>query len=73
MPFAAANVSSAAVDAFTMHNLIGLIMTQFPFAAAALALKSEFARDQFARLCSAFRTEHPENLLIAAKGRARRN
>lgn len=67
MPLDAVSVSSAPDDTFTMPDLIGLIVTHFPFATAALSLQTEVARDHFARLCSAWRMARPEDLLAKAK------
>lgn len=67
MPLAAANACSAPDDAFTMPDMLGLIVTQFPFVTAALSLNTAVARDHFARLCSAWRLAKPEDLLAKAK------
>lgn len=54
-----------------MVEMIGMMMIHFPFAAAAMSLQSEHARDRFACLCSAFRKYRPDSLLIKAKRQAR--
>lgn len=43
-----------------MAYLIGLLMTQFPFAAAAAALVSDDARAHFATLCRIYLNARPE-------------
>lgn len=50
-----------------MLPMIGFIMTQFPFATAAMSLQSEFARDRFACLCCSFRNERPDVLMREAR------
>jgi hypothetical protein len=58
----AADASSVENDTLTMLSLIGFIMTQFPFAAAALSLTTDAARDKFARLTQLNRVVRPDHL-----------
>lgn len=46
-----------------MASLIGFMMTQFPYAAAALALSTDLARDRFARISEGNTHARPETIL----------
>ncbi|WP_168707931.1 hypothetical protein [Sphingopyxis sp. PAMC25046] len=57
-----------------MAFLIGFLMTQYPFAAAAMALASEHARERFAHIAQSNRFERPDGVLriVAHERRSRR-
>ena len=72
MPSAVARASGDEITTVTMAELIGMIVTQFPYAHAAASLGCSAARERFARLALSLRGVSPRTMRNASKRYAAR-